>query len=105
MLREAGALDDLALTVYEAQCRAARFHSKSISKAGGLQHALAAFDGPLLLVWGEHDITAVPHELAPQLAGGRRDSAWHIVAGAGHWVQYERAQEVSALLDKWFRVA
>jgi pimeloyl-ACP methyl ester carboxylesterase len=71
-------------------------------RSGGLQDALAGFAGPQLLVWGEHDITAVPQELAPQIAAGCRDAAWRIVEGAGHWVQYERDEKVSALLNEWF---
>lgn len=102
MLHDPAQIDELALTVYELQVRAARFHSKSISQTGGLPAALAAFAGPVLLLWGEHDITAVPHELAPRQAAARHDATWCIVAGAGHWVQYERADEVSRLLAQWF---
>ena len=88
--------------VYAAQCEATRFRSKAISRAGGLQAALEKFTGPLLIVWGEHDVTAVPAEAAPGLAAGRTGCSWHIVPGADHWVQYERHEQVSALLLSWF---
>jgi pimeloyl-ACP methyl ester carboxylesterase len=103
MLHDPARIDALSLRVYEAQVRAARFNTKAISRSGGLQQALAAFEGPVLLVWGEHDITAVPRDLAPQVADACRDATWRIVEGAGHWVQYERDEEVSSLLDDWFR--
>jgi 2-hydroxy-6-oxonona-2,4-dienedioate hydrolase len=102
MLHDPASIDAMALEVYESQLRTSRFNSKAISRSGGLQAALAAHPGPVLLAWGAHDITAVPQELAPQLAAGCRDAEWRIVEGAGHWVQYERAEEVSSLLAQWF---
>ena len=102
MLHDPASIDALALAVYEKQLRTSRFNSKAISRAGGLQEALAAHAGPALMVWGAHDITAVPQELAPKLAAGCRDATWRIVEGAGHWAQYERAEEMSLLLAQWF---
>jgi pimeloyl-ACP methyl ester carboxylesterase len=102
MLHDPASIDAMALLVYESQLRASRFNSKAISRSGGLQAALAAHAGPVLLAWGEHDITAVPQALAPRLAAGCRDAQWRIVEAAGHWVQYERAEEVSSLLAQWF---
>jgi pimeloyl-ACP methyl ester carboxylesterase len=102
MLHDPASIDDLALAVYEAQVHTSRFNSKAISRAGGLQAALAAYAGPTLLLWGAHDLTAVPEELAPQLAAGCRNATWRIIDGAGHWVQYERDDAVSLLLEDWF---
>ena len=102
MLHDPASIDAMALLVYESQLRTSRFDSKAISRSGGLQASLAGFAGPVLLAWGAHDITAVPQELAPRLAAGCRDATWHIVEGAGHWAQYERAEEVSSLLAQWF---
>lgn len=105
MLHDPAAVDELATTVYAAQCVATRFRSKAISRAGGLQVALDLYGGPVMLVWGEHDVTAIPTEVAPQLAAGHGDRAWQIIPGAGHWVQYERPAELSGLLASWFNVA
>jgi pimeloyl-ACP methyl ester carboxylesterase len=102
MLHHPASIDALALAVYESQLRTSRFDSKALSRAGGLQDALAAHAGPVLLAWGAHDITAVPREMAPELAARCRDATWRIVEGAGHWAQYERADEVSSLLGQWF---
>jgi 2-hydroxy-6-oxonona-2,4-dienedioate hydrolase len=102
MLADPTQIDDETMAVYEAQCRATRFRSRSISKAGGLREALAAFAGPVLLLWGEHDPTATPRDLLPQLAAGRNGCAWEIVDAGGHWVQYEVAGRVSARLGAWF---
>lgn len=102
MLHEPAAIDDLALSVHEASCLRTRFRSKAISRAGGLQAALQQYGGPALLIWGEHDVTAVPHDIAPQLADDEAGREWCVVPGAGHWVQYERADDVNRLLGSWF---
>jgi pimeloyl-ACP methyl ester carboxylesterase len=57
----------------------------------------------VLLVWGEHDVTTQPEAAARSIAGQREGIEWRIVPGAGHWAQYERAEEVNALLLAWFR--
>jgi pimeloyl-ACP methyl ester carboxylesterase len=69
---------------------------------------LAAWDGaaiaqPSLFLTGEHDATrgwlgpAIDRlgETMPGLLGS------HVIEGAGHWVQQERPDEVSALLVEW----
>jgi 2-hydroxy-6-oxonona-2,4-dienedioate hydrolase len=104
MLHDPATIDAMALAVYESQLRTSRFNSKAVSRSGGLQAALAAHAWPVLLAWGAHDITAAPQDIAPQLAAGCRDAKWCIVEGAGHWAQYERAEEVSSLLAQWFSV-
>lgn len=102
MLHEPAAIDALALSVHENSCLRTRFRSKAISRAGGLRAALDRYGGPLLLIWGEHDVTAVPHEIAPVLAGEDDGREWCVVPCAGHWVQYEGADDVNRLLLRWF---
>lgn len=102
MLHEPAAIDALAMSVHEASCLRTRFRSKGISREGGLQDALDRYGGPALLLWGEHDVTAAPHELAPQLADERPGRKWCVVPGSGHWVQYEAAGDVNRLLGRWF---
>jgi pimeloyl-ACP methyl ester carboxylesterase len=96
-------LDAQAISIYEAQCHAAPFRVKHIVRNGGLRHALERSAVPLLLVWGEHDVTAIPHELGPQMVAGLGAPAeWRVIEGAGHWVQYERPAVLSELLTGWF---
>ena len=94
--------DDQALAIHSQACLRTRFHSKSISRAGGLADSLRALTCPVLLVWGEHDVTATPRQLAPQLAATCRHAQTQVLADAGHWVQYEAAAEINALLGTWF---
>jgi pimeloyl-ACP methyl ester carboxylesterase len=93
--------DDQALAIHTQACLRTRFHSKNISRAGGLVDSLRMLSCPVLLVWGEHDVTATPRELAPLVAASCRQAQTEVLAGAGHWVQYEASDSVNALLAGW----
>jgi pimeloyl-ACP methyl ester carboxylesterase len=94
-------LDALAVRVHTNACVRTRFRSKDISRGGGLVDVLTTYGGPTLLAWGEHDVTADPAVIGPALASALPDARTALVEGAGHWVQYERADEVNALLQGW----
>jgi pimeloyl-ACP methyl ester carboxylesterase len=98
MLHDEASVDETALRVHTDACRACRFHSRPISRAGGLQAVLDRFRRPTLLLWGEHDVTAVPEQLLPRLLAGHPHRQGGIVAGAGHWAQYEAAAQVNERL-------
>ena len=91
-------IDALALRVHTDACVRTRFRSKEISRSGGLAEALAHYGGPTCLAWGEHDVTADPPTMAAELAAPLRDARTQVVAHAGHWVQYERADAINPLL-------
>lgn len=101
MLHHQSSVDDMALQVHGQACLDTRFHSKRISRAGGLQQSLDAFGGPVLLVWGEHDVTADPGSAGPQLAAQSPLRQVVVIEDAGHWVQYEQADRVNALVREW----
>lgn len=101
MLNDPGAIDALALRIHTEACRKTRFRSKAISRAGGLPDAIDRHRGALLLAWGEHDVTAVPEQAALSLGRGREACKVLVVADAGHWVQYEQADEVNERLLAW----
>lgn len=105
MLSGEAAVDALALRVHALSCEATRFRSKAISHGSRLAPVLQDYRRPLLLVWGEADVTAVPEQAAEQLAQGRPERDWTIVPRAGHWVQYEGAQAVNLLLSRWLEGA
>jgi pimeloyl-ACP methyl ester carboxylesterase len=101
MLHDPAAIDEVALRIHGEACLATRFHSKTISRAGGLATSLDRYSGHLLLAWGEHDVTLVPDIVANALEQSRLTCRTHTVPGAGHWVQYEAAQAVNELLASW----
>ncbi|MBO9354501.1 alpha/beta fold hydrolase [Bordetella petrii] len=94
--------DPLALDVHEISCVATRFRSRTASKGDGMVRALRQYGGPVLLIWGEHDVTAAARQVAPAIAADGPGRQWRIVPQAGHWVQYEGAAMVNALLASWF---
>uniref|UniRef100_UPI0033659618 alpha/beta fold hydrolase n=2 Tax=Variovorax jilinensis TaxID=3053513 RepID=UPI0033659618 len=98
MLHDKAAIDALAFAIHDLSCHGTRFRSKEVSLAGGLQAALEAFGGPQLLLWGEWDVTAEPRTLVPQLVAGHPLREGLVIEGAGHWAQFERADEVNAQL-------
>jgi 2-hydroxy-6-oxonona-2,4-dienedioate hydrolase len=103
MLSSYNEIDDLAIRIHQEACIATRFKSKPIARPGGLAEQLAQFGGPTLLIWGEHDVTCTPKFLIEKLVDGRPSRAKSIIPGAGHWVQYEKADEVNQLLIEWFK--
>ena len=104
MLHDTRRIDALALAVHTESCLSTRFRSKEISRSGGLHAALDRCPMPILLAWGEHDVTADPQALARELAHGREGRQAHIVEHAGHWVQYEGAATINRLLVEFLAV-
>ena len=102
MLHDPASIDALALAVHRGASERTRLRSKQLSHTSVTRQALDRLSTPMLLVWGEHDPTALPAEVAPALAAGHANRQWLIVPGAGHWVQYERAAEINPLLQRWF---
>ncbi|MDB5839980.1 MAG: 2-hydroxy-6-oxo-6-phenylhexa-2,4-dienoate hydrolase [Herminiimonas sp.] len=101
MLHDCEHIDNLAINIHTDACVRTRFRSKGLSQAGGLSAALAQHDAEALVVWGEHDVTADPEAAIRILTEACPVLQTHIVRGAGHWVQYERAEEVNHLLPGW----
>jgi len=104
MLHDTGSIDALALAVHTESCMSTRFRSKEISRSGGLHALLERYAMPVMLAWGEHDVTADPQALAQELAHGREDRQAHVIEGVGHWVQYEGAAVINPLLAEFLAV-
>ncbi len=102
MLHAQGAdIDPLALEVHSRSCWHTRFRSKEISFRVLIGPMLEALPTRLLLAWGEHDVTADPPAVMRTLAAAHAARDTRIIEGAGHWVQYEQADAVNALLLAW----
>jgi pimeloyl-ACP methyl ester carboxylesterase len=102
MLHDTSAIDPLAFEIHGISCHGTRFRSKDVSQAGGLQKAIDTLGVPTLLLWGEYDVTADPRPLVAQLVTEGPGREGVVIDGAGHWAQYERADEVNARLLKFF---
>ena len=102
MLSSQAEASALALLIHTHSCERTRFRSKTISRRSLLPDALRTFDKPILLLWGDDDVTVVPAEAGPALTQGHPSREWHCIAGSGHWVQFEKADAVNAWLIDWF---
>ncbi len=98
MLYRDESVDELALHIHTQSCVRTRFHSRSISRSKALMPLLNQLQCKMTFVWGEHDVTADPPQLREQLLVNHVNRNVHILPGAGHWVQYEAASQVNALL-------
>lgn len=102
MLHEPAAIDALALLVHRSASERTRLRSKQLSHTDATRRALDKLRIPVLMAWGEHDPTASGVATSQTLAHGRPERRCLVVPGAGHWVQYERADEINTLLARWF---
>ena len=101
MLHQPTSVDPTALHVHAAACVMTRFHSKRLSRSAALPALLPHAAHDLLLVWGEHDVTADPQQAARDLSSCHPCAQTAILKDAGHWVQYESADVVNAFLSAW----
>lgn len=104
MLHAESAVDGLAMEIQWRSCINTRFRSKPFSRSAALAPALRAYPGPVLEIWGEHDVTATPHEMADAslLSGAPRKRC--IVGGSGHWLMHEMPATAVMLMKNGFGV-
>lgn len=104
MLHDESKIDALALALHRDSCINTRYRSKNLSRRPMLPvqlDALAERGVPVLLVWGEHDVTASPATAAATLLHGVASRELAIVPNVGHWVQYEAAGQINPMLLAW----
>jgi pimeloyl-ACP methyl ester carboxylesterase len=100
MLADPARIDPLALRIQAWNSDHARLRSRNLVPAGTLRDALPGIRAPLAMIYGERDAIAFPFmdQRAAMLRAAQPDAAFHVVPGAGHWVQFEAAAAVDALL-------
>lgn len=104
MLHDTAAIDAVALALHRDSCVKTRYRSKNLSRRGALLPALetlAERQVPVLLAWGEYDVTAVPSQAGPAMLAGAPHAELVIVPNAGHWLQYEAPEATERLLLQW----
>ena len=99
MLHHEASADDLAQHLLIANGRKARWVDTALVLPDRLAHILPRVAAPVDAIWGEFDR---PHpQPALQEAVIRRSHPhcdFRVVAGAGHWAMYERADMFNAML-------
>ena len=95
-------VDSEAIRIHQDACIATRFRSRPIARPGGLAEQLDLYPGPTLLIWGEHDLTCNPEYLIEKLVSGYGNRSKELLIDAGHWVQYEKPDQMNTTLIQWF---
>lgn len=94
-------VDALGELIHTQACEATRFRSKSFSLGIRLLEHWDELSAPVLMVFGEHDVTCLPSDVGDWLAQGREEREWVVAPRAGHWVQFGAAERVNELLLRW----
>jgi len=104
MLARPQSADDATIDIQQANVARTRYDSRRFSLSGYTREALPRIAVPTLLIYGERDNLAWPsiegrieicRSLKPDLRVAR-------IPDAGHWVQYEAAEDVNRLLLEFF---
>jgi len=103
MIHDPGKIDELALWLQKTNHARARMRSRRFSRSGALVEALPRIKARLDGIWGERDATAYPHvdERARILRSIQPRARFAVVPGAGHWVQFEAADEFNRLIAEY----
>ncbi len=103
MVHDPAAIDDLAMCLHMENMANVRLRSRGIARRHPAAPDLVGATYALNFIFGECDPT-----LAPDLAGVQThvesthpDAGFHMVPGAGHWVQYEAPEAFNRLLLAW----
>lgn len=99
------AVDALGLALHAENHARDRLRRRRISRTDVLARTLPGVAAPLHGIWGARDMLyrERPGVIAPVLATAPRFEGLQFIAGAGHWVQYERAAAFDAALAEALR--
>lgn len=103
MIADAARIDDLAIHLQTENVARARVRSRPFAPTDLLRRVLPEIAAPLGGIWGEYDATAHPYvdERRELLQTIRPGTPFDVIAGAGHWVQYEAPDAFNrVLLDR-----
>ena len=100
MIADSAKIDELAVYIQSQNAPRGRVRSRRFSRADTLARALPLVKARLDGIWGARDATAYPHldERARVLRSFQPGARFEVIAGAGHWVQYEAAERFNPLL-------
>jgi 2-hydroxy-6-oxonona-2,4-dienedioate hydrolase len=100
MIADSDKIDDLAVFIQARNAPRGRIKSRRFSRTDTLARALPLVKARIDGIWGERDATAYPHlaDRARALHNVQPGARFEVIPGAGHWVQYEAADQFNPLL-------
>ena len=88
MIADGGTIDDELIDLQQANVARDRMRRRRIARTDVLLHAQPHWQCPVHGIWGGRDaLYASTLEQVPRVL--HRLASWHVIDGAGHWVQYE----------------
>jgi pimeloyl-ACP methyl ester carboxylesterase len=107
MFADPSRIDDLALHLQAENAARGRTRSPPIARTDTLTRMLPQVRARIAGIWGERDATAMDDlpARARLLRGIQPEAPFIVIAGAGHWVQYEAAAAFNATLLELVRAA
>jgi len=105
MIADPARIDPTAILIQEYNAERARHDTRPIARSKPLTDVLDASGVPLAAIWGELDHLATPYfdERRAWLAERDPQARFELIAGAGHWVQYEAADAFNTTLAACLR--
>ncbi len=100
MIADPSKIDELAVYIQSQNAPRGRVRSRRFSRTDTLARALPLVKARLDGIWGERDATARSHleERARVLRSFQPGARFEVIAGAGHWAQYEAADRFNQVL-------
>ena len=100
MIADPVKIDALALAIQDWNTVRSRLKTPALSRSGALLRALDRVHVPVNGIWGEFDAPANPRarERVAALKERRPDADIRLIPAGGHWVAYEAADTVNAML-------
>jgi 2-hydroxy-6-oxonona-2,4-dienedioate hydrolase len=95
-------VDALAFRAYADGVRAARFRGRGMAHGVPLNTILTPYHNPVLFLYGEHDVICQPEQAKVNLSNAAARRECRLIAGSGHWVALEGADDVNDALVAWF---
>src|SRR6266446_8315517 len=103
MLARPESADELAVTLQIDNVARSHFRSGTIPVSDDLLRALPAIRAHLAGIWGGRDAFTGHHLVESRQVLATADPTLDaaVIEAAGHWVNYEAADEVNRLLEEW----
>ncbi|MFM2112771.1 MAG: alpha/beta hydrolase [Pseudomonadota bacterium] len=101
MLEHAASMDEQAYLIHKYACENTRYKSRPVSLTLSIDEDLRSSPSPTLMLWGEHDVTCTPAQVAPAWVRLMPKAEWREVPAAGHWAQYENPAWVNQAMQAW----
>jgi len=100
MFAQPASADELALRIHLTNMALTRFRSGSIPASTLLADALPQIRAEVHAIYSDQDAFGAgrPTDRFDRLRLARHDVGCHTIAGSGHWIPYEKAEELNTLL-------